>query len=317
MTPAGHSRIERVLETVMQTYLLLVAALTIAAGPVSAMRFRLPQTAPPAAAPAFEAASVKANKSGEMGAFVRRQPGGRFTATNMPLRQLIVFAYQIRPFQLEGGPGWLNDRFDIVAKAEGDPPAVMPGSGPDQMMLMMRTLLAERFKLVLHNETKDVPIYTLVLARSDGKLGPQLKVSTTDCVALAAAAGRDGQPPGPPAPPKPGEIPQCGLFGGPGTMAMGGLPLSQLANGLSGLVQRVVVDRTGLSGVYDLTITYTPDQSQRPPGALPPGLEPPALDPNGPSIFTAVQEQLGLRLESTRGPVEIVVIDRVEPPTPD
>ena len=100
-------------------------------------------------------------------------------------------------------------------------------------------------------------------------------------------------------------------------MSAGGFPLSQLASSLSNLVQRVVLDRTGLTGNYDLDMTFTPDQTQLPGGPPPPGVELPAIDPNGPSIFTALQEQLGLKLDSQRGPVEVLVIDRVERPVED
>jgi uncharacterized protein (TIGR03435 family) len=296
----------------------VAAALIAAAG---AMVYSPPTrpglSAQEAPLPAFEAASVKQNKDAPPGQFVRRQPGGRFTTTNMPLRELIRFAYQVQNFQLEGGPAWLTtDRWDIVAKAEGDPLPSPPGGPPDPMMLMLRTLMVDRFKLVVHRETKELPVYALVLARKDGKLGPKLTPSTVDCAAMAAARGRSNAPP-PPAPPQPGERPVCGFRIGFGQMAAGGFPLSQLATGLSGLVQRVVLDRTGLTGSYDLEMTFAPDPSQFPGGALPPGVELPPIDPNSPSIFTALQEQLGLKLDAQRGPVEVLVIDRVERPTAD
>ena len=151
------------------------------------------------------------------------QPGGRFTATNIPLRGLIRQAYQLQEFQIVGAPDWTNnERFDIVAKAEGDVGRGLPGTvGPMQMM--MQNLLAERFKLVSHRESRELPIYALVLARSDGKLGTQLRPSTVDCT--AAGRGRAGPPPqGPPPVPAAGERPQCGFMIGPGTMAMGGFP---------------------------------------------------------------------------------------------
>jgi uncharacterized protein (TIGR03435 family) len=295
--------------------LALAAATVVAASTISA---QTPPAATVAAEPAlsFEAASVKPNKSGEQEQFVRRQPGGRFDAKNMPLRALITFAYQIQGFQLVGAPGWTTtDRFDIVARAAGDPPPVMPGSGPDQLMLMMRTLLAERFKMVAHRETQELPIYALVLARRDEKLGPKLRPATTDCAAQAAAARGGGPPPAPTGPDAPVA---CGVRMRPGRIQFGGFPLSQFANGISGQVQRVVLDRTGLTGNWDFELTYTPDQSQPPPGGgPPPGVELPAVDPNGPSLFTAVQEQLGLKLEPARGPVDVLVIDRIEQPTPD
>ncbi len=264
-------------------------------------------------AQSFEVASVKANKSGEQ--FIRFgiQAGGRFTVTNAPLRELIRVAYQIQNFQITGGPGWItSDRFDIVAKAEQEVPLTPPGGPPGPMQMMLRSLLAERFKLVSHIERRELPTYELVVARADGKTGAQLLPSTVDCDAFRAAMRRSGGPP--PAPPAPGERPMCGLRIGPGTLAAGGMPLGALANALAPMVNRVVLDRTGVTGNFDVDLQWTPDQApQRPAGS--PDLPP--IDPNGPSIFTALQEQLGLKLESTRGPVDVLVIDSVEQPTPD
>ena len=263
---------------------------------------------------AFEVASVKPNKSGTPNVQIGVQPGGRFTATNVPLRQLIIFAYQLQNFQLIDAPEWTrNERFDILAKAEGDVPATPLGTvGPIQ--LMMRSLLAERFGLKVHNETRELPIYELRLAREDGKLGAQMQPSTVDCAAQRGGARRGG---GPPAPPAPGERPTCGMFGGFGTIRAGGIELSLLARNLAGVVGRVIIDRTGLTGRFDFDLTFTPDQFTQiaPP---PPGVpQPPPADPNGPSLFTALQEQLGLKLEPARGPVEVLVVDSVSQPTPD
>ena len=159
----------------------------------------------------FEAASVRQNTSGEQGQSIRRQPGGRLSATNMTLRSLITFAYQLQPFQLVNDPSWLRTtNFDIVAKMEGDPAPVPPGAGPDPLMLAMRSLLAERFKLTVHRETREMDIYALVLGRPDGKPGPALKPSTQDCAAMMAAA-RGGPPPGPP--PGPNSPIMCGMRG--------------------------------------------------------------------------------------------------------
>lgn len=259
---------------------------------------------------AFEVASVKANNSGTPNVQIGLQPGGRFTATNVPLRQLIIFAYQLQNFQIVDAPDWTrNERFDILAKAEAPvAPAPLGTVGPIQ--LMMRSLLAERFALKTHTETRELPIYELRVVRSGGQLGPQLKPSTVDC---AQVGGRRGG--GPPAPPAPGERPTCGLMGGFGQIRAGSMGMSELARNLSGQVQRVVIDRTGLTGRYDFDLTFTPDQI--PQGPPPPGVPAPTFDLNGPSIFTALQEQLGLKLESTRGPVEVLVIDSVSRPTPD
>ena len=285
------------------------------------------QATPPA--PAFEVASIKPNNSGDGRVMLGNQPG-RFTATNVTLRMLIRNAYQLQDFQISGGPGWLAaDHFDIVAKIEsGDqdgmpagPP--VPGQGPTRLQLMIRSLLAERFKLEVHTETKDQPIYALVVARSDGRLGPDLKKSETDCAALMAAMRRRGSGRGMPAPgpPQPGERIPCGIRIGPGNMSVGGMTLAQFANSLGMFVGRVVLDRTGLAGNYDASLRWTPDQMpQRAPGT--PADQPIRvngidIDPNGPSIFTAVQEQLGLKLDAQRGPVEMLVVDRAEHPVED
>ncbi len=261
----------------------------------------------------FEAASIKQNKSAGSGSFVGRQPGGRLNAQNAALRELIEFAYQIQPFQLLGGPSWIDvGRWDIVAKLAGVP-VPTPQGIPDDALLALRTLMADRFKLVVRRETRQLPIYALVLARPDGKLGSQINESTIDCAALMAARNRSGGPPPAPAPPPDGR-PQCGLRGRVGSVQSGGSRLPELANALSGRVQRIVVDRTGLTGAWDFTLTYTPEPSQIPQAVLTPGSPTPPFDPNGPSLFTALQEQLGLKLESTRGPVEVLVIERVERP---
>jgi uncharacterized protein (TIGR03435 family) len=281
-------------------------ALVTAAAAVSSFAIAIHAGQDPAAsAPvSFEAASVKPNKSGDSGVNIRRQPGGRFNAVNVPLRTLITFAYQLQGFQLVSVPDWIDERFDIVAKMEGDPAPVMPGSGPDPMMLAMRTLLADRFKLVVHRETRDLDIYALVIARPDGKPGPALRQSGDEC-ARAMEAMRQGGPP-----------PQimCGVRQTFGRIQFGGFPLSQFANGLAGQVGRVVVDRTGLTGPWDFELTFAPEP---PRGPLPPGVELPPVDPNAPSLFTAIQEQLGLKLESTKGPVEVLVVDSVERPIAD
>ena len=290
------------------------AVLVVSATALSVSRphAQTPAQAPdPKAVLTYEAASVKPNKSGVQGSSIRRFPGGRLQATNMPLRALITFAYQLQPFQLVEDPGWIrNETFDIVAKMEGDPPPVMPGSGPDPHMVAMRTLLAERFKLAVHRETRQMDIYELVLARPDGKLGPALKPTTQDCAAMLAAA-RGGPPPGPA--PGPNSPVVCGIRGLPGRLVAGAMPMALLASNLSGQVQRIVVDRTGLSGGWDFEITFAPERPLNPP----PGVEFPAADPNAPSLFTAMQEQLGLKLQSTKGPVEVLVVERVEQPISD
>jgi uncharacterized protein (TIGR03435 family) len=176
---------------------------------------------------------------------------------------------------------------------------------------MLQALLVDRFKLALRTETRQMPIYELVVASRDGKPAPQLRPAQADCAALEAALAT-GTPPPPPPPTGPG----CGSGGRLGGLRFGGQPLTAFAGLLSRLVQRVVVDRTGLPGNWELELTFSSDPSQLglPPSVPAPPL-PPNADPNGPSLFTALEEQLGLKLQPTRGPVEVYVIDRVERPT--
>ncbi len=262
----------------------------------------------------FEVASVRENTSGDGKMMFGIQPGGRFTTVNVPLWDLIRQAYGLQRSQLVGGPDWMETaRFDIVAKADGDiARGAGPGGPPGPLNFMMQDLLEDRFKLRAHRETRELPIYVLVLDRTDGKLGPGLRTSTIDCGAMRGRGGRGGAALGPPAP---GER-QCGMRIAPGQLIGGAMPLSQLTLPLSQFAQRMVVDRTGLTGNFDIDLKWTPDAL--PQGPPPPGAPPlPSIDSNGPSLFTAVQEQLGLKLESERAPVEVLVIDHVERPTPD
>ncbi len=252
----------------------------------------------------FEVASVKPNT--ETGAAGPRRinvrPGNRIVVENMSVADLVRFAYQVQSFQMVGGPDWLKDRrFDVNAKAETELTLSPPGTvGPNQ--LMMRSLLEDRFNLQVHHETREMPIYALVMARADRRFGPGLTESTTDCDARARDMMR-GAPP----PPSSGKAPVCGFQIMPGRMLGGGFGLGQLAGALAQQLQRIVVDRTGLTGKYDIDLSFTPENvAEKVPGAG-----------DGPSIFTALPEQLGVKLESTRGPVDVLVIDRLDAPTPD
>lgn len=260
----------------------------------------------------FEAVSIRPNRSGDPGVSIRRQPGGRFNTVNAPIRSLITLAFQIQGFQLVNDPDWISDdRFDIVAKMDGDPPPMPPGSPNDPMVLAVRAMLADRFKLATHRETREMDIYALVMARPDGKPGPALRPSTQDCPGALGARARGGAPP---APQPGGTQVLCGIRQSFGRVIAGGIPLSMFTNGLAGQLGRVVVDRTGLGGGWDFELTFA---AEPPRGPLPPGIAPPPVDPDAPSLFTAIQEQLGLKLESTKGPVDVVVIDNVERPSPD
>ena len=269
----------------------------------------------------FEVASVKVNKSGPTMMAMRTLPGS-FNVTNLPLRMLIQQAYRLSTYQLVGGPGWLDsERFDIIAKAP-------EGSRPDQTMLMLRGLLDERFKLKVHGETRETQIYALVLSRSDGKLGPKLSKSTDDCEKILAerrAAARAGGPgPIPFTPPGPNEKPVCTINMRP-TPVPNGLPLMTFKGGgqsmqtlvsqISSFLNRRVVDRTGLTGLYDFELQFSM-RTQMPLTTQVPGATPTTPIDDGPTMFDAVRE-LGLKLESERGPVEHLVIDSVERPTED
>jgi uncharacterized protein (TIGR03435 family) len=261
--------------------------------------------AQPDARPQFEVASIKPAAPGAPGFPLRISfgPGGTFTATNFSLKDLIANAWDLEPYQISGGPAWLDSaRFNISAKAERSPKG-------DEARLMEQSLLANRFQLVMHRETKEHPIYALVLEKKDGKLGARLTQSKE-----GNCKPRDPSVPIPrPEAGKPPALP-CGMLAGnPRSLRAAAVPLAELAKRLSGVLGRTVIDQTGLTGDFDFILEWTPDESQflqLPPGAPKP---PPEADPV--SIFTAIQEQLGLRLESRKGPVETFVIDRAEKPS--
>lgn len=254
--------------------------------------------------PAFEAASVKVNKSGTGLVRLSTFPG-RLTAVNVTLRMLVRYAYNIQDFQMSGGPAWIDaDRFDVEATAGST-------QGFDGIRLMTRTLLGDRFKLVAHTESRELPIYVLAIARRDGRLGDQINPAGPDCKPMTPLPGAP-----PPPPPPPGGAPntQC-----PSMLAVGGisgrkLPIDRLVATLSQFVGRRIVDNTSLTGTFDFDLKWTPDQ-------LPGGGRGPVpiapFDADGPSLFTAMQEQLGLKLEASRGPVDVLVIDGAEKPAAD
>ena len=249
---------------------------------------------------AFEVASIKPSTSVDRLSGIQRQPGGRVTITNMTLRTLITFAYRITGYQLVGGPGWSDrDTFDILARMNGNPTWGNPGSEyPDPAQQAMQSLLVDRFKLTMHREMREMDVYALVLAKP-GTPGPALRPSTNDCKALAEQARQGKIPPPPPA--GAGPTP-CSILGNVGRISFDGFGMPQVANMLIGQAGRIVVDRTGLSGNWQFIVTFAPEGS---------------ADSNVPSFFTALQEQLGLKLEPTKAPVDVLVIDHVEKPTPD
>jgi len=255
---------------------------------------------------AFEAASVKEHLAPGDGSFVGRRPGGRFAAQNASLREIIEYAYELQSFQLVGSLAPADGaRWDITATLG----ATAAQAGPDAIVPAVRALLADRFALATHRETRTMPVYALRLARADGTTGPGLRRSAVDCPALMAAA-RGGGPPPP-------EAKACGFRGRVGGLQSNGMPLSELGIALAGRVGRAIIDQTGLAGTWDLTLTYAPESAQIPAGTLSPDAPPPVGNPDAPSLITALQEQLGLRLVSTTAPVEVLVVDRVSRPSPD
>ena len=249
----------------------------------------------------FAVAAVRLNKSGLIAAQWDDMPGGRFVAVNATLRMLILDAYRIPDRQLVDAPDWTrNERFDVNAKLERDSPIVRGSAGERQLAL--RSLLAERFTLRVHSETRQVQMYALVMARTDRKPGSLLKPSLTDCSAEAMRARADAAQAGQPL------SGMCGTRATAGRLQFGGR-MSDLTRALSGSAEigRNVVDQTGLTGVFQFELALGERPQQRAQG-----LEPVANDPNAPSLITALQEQLGLKLESTQGPMEFLIVDRVE-----
>jgi len=197
--------------------------------------------------PTFEVASVKPNTSGDLRASMGVQPGGRFNATNVAARTLVSYAYQLQEYQVLGGPSWLDsDRFDIIARAAENQPLSppVPGGPPPTIQLMIRSLLADRFSLRAHAETRDMPVFHLVLARGDRRLGPRIRPSTTDCSMPRSA------PTNQPA--------ACGTKLTLGALSAGGRTLAELGGILSQFVQRPVNDQTGIPGAFDFDLSWTP-----------------------------------------------------------
>jgi len=251
--------------------------------------------------PAFDVASVKPNRSAnqETASFV--QPGGRYTATNVTVRMLIKSAYGLHDDQLVGGPAWVNtDRFDISAKAEG---YSTPSAFRDTARLMLRPLLVSRFKLVLREEPRDLPVYALVFASANRTLGQFVRpTDAADCDAVpkTPATVRDAAEPANPL--------LCGAeIYRAGHLEARGMPLSFFALNLSRWTDHVVVDETGLDGKFDWDLQWVPeDQSSPNPAAS-----------NGPSLVAALREQAGLKFETARRRIAVRVIEHIEPPDPD
>src|SRR5215471_11843333 len=255
--------------------------------------------------PAFDVAAIKPNTSGdpESGSYV--EPGGRYTAKNVTLRTLIKTGYGVHDNQIAGGPSWMDtDRWDITAKAEGYEKVPSPAFR-DTARLMVRPLLADRFKLSLRREQRELPVYALAVAKPSGEFGPQFRRNDE----------RECGGPAPPIPPaddaKEPAVPlPCGadMFR-PGHLAARAMTLSNIlvALGRFSSIDRVVVDRTGLTGKFDWEIQWTPE-------VLTAGTVTPS---DGPSVFQAFRDQAGLKLDPRKDLVDVLVIDHVERPATD
>jgi uncharacterized protein (TIGR03435 family) len=242
----------------------------------------------------FEAASVKANTSGDGGMRIQTPPG-RFVATNAPIWLLVVHAYDVQSFRIIGRTKVMDERFDVNATI-----ATAPGQ-PFQDRVALRALLAERFDLVARRETRETEVFALVMARPDGAPGPRLKRSATDCSPEAAVARRAAAAAGTPI------AGMCGAVWRNTQVQIGGQTMEQVANVLSPVDDRLIVDRTGLAGRWDAEFSYS-DQVR--PGAAGP-------DADLPDLPTALRESLGLKLERARAPVEVLVIERIATPAAD
>ena len=227
------------------------------------------------AVPAFDVASIKVSKSGLPGNIWGGGPG-RYVVDGITAANLIRNAYSLRPEEIIGGPAWLNtERFQISA-------TYPPESRAAEVDAMLRRMLQDRFSLKTHREQRELPKFVLVLADAQGRLGPQLKKSNPQC-------------------PSPHPQTPCMMKAGGGDLVMQEATIRQFLDYLESLAGGRIEDRSGLTGEYDLTLSWSRGSN----------------DVERPSVFTALQEQLRLKLEPTRGPVDVLVIDSMQRPTPD
>jgi uncharacterized protein (TIGR03435 family) len=262
-----------------------------------------------AQAPAFDVSSVKRQQGNDgRGRGITVQPGGRFMAPSATLRELVRAAYGLQDLQVTGGPDWIErDRFEVLGTA--NPEATLADA-----RAMLRALLAERFHLAAHIEQRELPVYILTVARA-GRLGDQLRPSGGACVPPTGPRNVPMPAPPPPPPPAAGRVLSLDAPSLPcpsmvfnnvssGHWSIRNWPIAHFADRLTSTLGRQVIDRTGLSGTFDFDVTY--------------GTQAPAIDgaapTDVPALATALREQLGLRLDGTRAPVDVLVIDRVAPP---
>jgi uncharacterized protein (TIGR03435 family) len=252
--------------------------------------------------PTFEVASVKPSRDPWTLGGAGPASGGRWLSRNATLLQIIHVAFDLRPGFVVGGPSWIRkDRFQINAKADGQP-------SPAETRLMVQSLLADRFKLKTHTERRPVDLYALVKARADGRLGPGLRPSTVDCKALLDGLGVRMAPQTDAAP---SARPPCTSNRGQGLDGMTRLsetwPLENLVRFIQGWMDRAIIDRTDLQGYYDMDLAFAPPNRDSPD----------AVGGAAASVFTAFQEQLGLKLEARREMMDVLIVDSAEMPDPD
>ena len=261
--------------------------------------------------PSFEVASIKVHNSPAVGGIFQTSDPSHFRTIHIPAKNLVTYAYNIKGFQVSGGPSWIQSTYyDIEAKVDDTEVAKMRGMTPDdareEMRLMVRSLLGERFKLSVSHSTKDEPEFALVVAKGGPKLIPTTWVAPDPALQKSGAAPKNGP----------------GLVIGPGQQFRAvDQPVSSLVDVLAVMPElggKLIVDQTGIKGNYDYTVHFSSDELNQKMAAsgLPmPATGPPPTDDAAPSIFTALEEQLGLKLEMTHGPVDIYTIDRIEQPT--
>ena len=252
---------------------------------VSAAERQAPTPTPPSA-PVFEVVSIKENKTVSGDGIISGTTPGRFTVTNLAVATVIRYAFRLRNYQLLNAPEWTGSiPYDVIATY----PESAARPTDDQVRQMVQTLLADRFGLRIHRETRLLPVYELKLARADGRVGPQLVVSAINC---------SGQPSGPP-------NPECQAFQSRTLIRGRGRPIDALATALERMVGQRVLNRAGLTGLYDYSVTW---------GQSPEAASEATVDDIS-AMITALQDQLGLKLESTRARDEVVVVDSIRRPT--
>jgi uncharacterized protein (TIGR03435 family) len=251
--------------------------------------------------PKFEVASIKPSNSADRRLTFIVQPGGRMAIANFTVKKLIQEAYGIKDFQISGGPGWIgSDFFDISAKPE------IATTNFDQIKLMLQSLLAERFQLVMRRDTREMPVYALVVDKN----GPKFKEASESDPNIVDLGQRPDLKAG-------GGRPRFTIIRR-GRLTAQGTTMTTVADDLSNFLGRVVVDKTALTSSYDVKLEWQPDENQVAmfqAMGVPEGFGAPPPDGHGPSLFAALQEQLGLKLESQKGPVEIFTIERIEQPS--